>query len=597
MAIAELHAGRPEKGDEPGLLPVEAFVSPDAWRDIASRGDAPNAVALVVTGALQPPTEGAGALQLLAFDARDGRTRVRLDLPMDDSGAGDFLANAIEQLGVRLGATVGPLQGLRGLDWAPLESVLQAERWALHGARRSGPHDRLAAMAHLERAIQEAPAARYPVERLASLALEGNDKGGIDERFAAAAARALERAAEDAPDHVEIVESLAILDLRAGRARRAVRRLEGAIAQHPRRARSYPLLAQCLRAQGNADAALTVLQSGEDAAGADASLLSERGSALAMKGETAAAAVAWQRALELDPVHPPAFIGLAGLTSSPAQATVASNLADAALAAPNVHPDVLRHAVRLVLATEAEGLPRAARVASLCKKLLAVDPNDAWALLALARAHAALGEAALARERLTEILRMTPDSAPASEAQVLRQALDDPALGRALEALLRAAHTAPESELEGVAARARRLATLHDAWPGWLAAAVAERRQGRWAAARNALAIAIELAPGAPGAHLELSRVRLALGEAAGARAAAEKAAALEGETPRALLAMAEALEAEGRRAEAGRAAARVLAMEPASDAARALLEGLNASAERKRKTWLATVRAWFAGH
>jgi tetratricopeptide (TPR) repeat protein len=126
---------------------------------------------------------------------------------------------------------------------------------------------------------------------------------------------------------------------------------------------------------------------------------------------------------------------------------------------------------------------------------------------------------------------------------------------------------------------------------------VAERRQGRWAAARNALAIAIELAPGAPGAHLELSRVRLALGEAAGARAAAEKAAALEGETPRALLAMAEALEAEGRRAEAGRAAARVLAMEPASDAARALLEGLNASAERKRKTWLATVRAWFAGH
>jgi tetratricopeptide (TPR) repeat protein len=605
VAIAQLHSRRRDAPPGAPALPLEAFVSPETWRDIAGQGNAPPSATIVVTGVLEPPTQGAGTLELLAFDARDGRTRMRLDLPFEPSGAGELLATAIEQLGSRLGGNVGPLEGLRSLDWEPLESVLYAERCALHDPARGGPHDRLAAMAHLGRAIQDAPAARYPAERLASLALDAVAGSGDPGRLASAATRALERAADDAPEHVELVESLAVLDLRAGQPLRAERRLNEAIARVPRRARLHSLLAQCLRAQGKPDDALAVLQAGQDAAGADLLLGSERGAALAMKGDAEGAARAWQEVLAQDPVHPAAFVGLAGLASRPAQGligapsfqrpdmgAIAATLIDAALGATRAHPEVLRHAVRLVLATETEGFPRAARIASLCRKILEASPGDAGAALALARAHLVLGETALAREQLAWISRQAPDSAPAAEAQALRQALDDPALGRGLDGLLRAAHTAAEGELEGVAARARKLATLHFAWPGWLAAAVAERRLGRWAAARSALQIALEIAPGASGAHLELSRVLRELGEGSRAREHAERALSLEGGTPRALLALAEAFASEGRRKEAAQAAQRALALQPGNDGARAVLDRLRAT---PKPGWLDRVRRWWS--
>jgi tetratricopeptide (TPR) repeat protein len=84
-----------------------------------------------------------------------------------------------------------------------------------------------------------------------------------------------------------------------------------------------------------------------------------------------------------------------------------------------------------------------------------------------------------------------------------------------------------------VAARARRVATLHASWPAWGAAAVAERRRGRWAAARGALEVALEMAPGAVIAHVELAEALLELDDAAGALEHAERAVALEGESPR----------------------------------------------------------------
>ena len=40
-----------------------------------------NAVSLVVTGAFEPPTAGRGLIQLLVFDAKDGRTRARVEAP------------------------------------------------------------------------------------------------------------------------------------------------------------------------------------------------------------------------------------------------------------------------------------------------------------------------------------------------------------------------------------------------------------------------------------------------------------------------------------------------------------------------------------
>src|SRR5262249_26496174 len=78
LAIAQLHVRRVHEGDGSGVspttdnrtpAPVEAFVPPAAWRDIAGRGEAPTGVRLVLTGAFEPPDDGSGALQLLAFDA------------------------------------------------------------------------------------------------------------------------------------------------------------------------------------------------------------------------------------------------------------------------------------------------------------------------------------------------------------------------------------------------------------------------------------------------------------------------------------------------------------------------------------------------
>src|SRR5258708_18838313 len=199
VAIAQLH-GRPK--DEPegmSASPVEAFVPPAAWRDIASRGDTPTGVSLVLTGAFEPPHEGLGTIHLLAFDARDGGTRGRVDAPVDGENAGATLVGALEQLWSRLGGQVGAMDGLRELAWESLHSLLRAERCALHDPARGGPHDRLAAMLHLGRAIGDAPEARYPAARLAAIALETASGQTLDPRLASATVRARQRAAQDPP--------------------------------------------------------------------------------------------------------------------------------------------------------------------------------------------------------------------------------------------------------------------------------------------------------------------------------------------------------------------------------------------------------------
>ena len=82
---------------------------------------------------------------------------------------------------------------------------------------------------------------------------------------------------------------------------------------------------------------------------------------------------------------------------------------------------------------------------------------------------------------------------------------------------------------------------------------IAEQRRGRWAAARGALEVALETAPGATLAHLELAVVLLELDDAAGALAHADRALALEGDSPRAIRLRARALAASGRKEEGPR--------------------------------------------
>ncbi len=593
VALAQLHSRKNEEQEPRSpALPVEAFVPPAAWRDIAGRGEAHEAVGLVLTGSFEPPGDGPGTLRLLAFDSRDGSTRARVDAHVDDERAGATLVGALEQLWSELGGEIGALRGLRDLSWESLESVLRAERCALHDPARGGPHDRLAAMLHLGRAIEEAPEARYPVERLAAIATEAALGASLDVKGAAAAVRALERAVDDAPARLELLEALAALLLRLGRPRDAERRIDVAVAEAPSRPRPYALLAQSLRSQRKLEGALAVIETGLEKAGRDAALLVERGVVLADFGDAAGAAASWREALALEALHPAAFGLLAAALLRARDAEGAQALVDGALGAARAHPDVLRRAVQLALSTESDGLARAARVARLCERLLGALPDDAQASLLLARALVALGDPAGARARLATVERVAPESAAGAEAQVTRLALDDPGADRAIQSVARAARVAALDDLREVAARARRLATLYGAWPAWLAAAVADLRRGRWASARGALEVAIELAPGAPAPHLEMAAVLLELDDPAGALAHAQRAKALEGESARVLHALGRTLAAAGRLEDARALAQRATVAYPDDAATRALAATLRDAP--RPPGWTKRLSAWW---
>src|SRR5262249_25636159 len=149
----------------------EAFVPPNAWRDLAGHGNAPE-VDVVLTGAFEPPGTGRGLIQILAFDAKDGSTRAVAEVHIDDDRAGKGVLAAFEQVWSGVGGELGLVRGIGDLGWDALESVLRAERCALHDPIRGRAHDRLAAIAHLGRAVGDAPEARFPAGRLAAVALE-----------------------------------------------------------------------------------------------------------------------------------------------------------------------------------------------------------------------------------------------------------------------------------------------------------------------------------------------------------------------------------------------------------------------------------------
>jgi tetratricopeptide (TPR) repeat protein len=577
VGIAQLHAAALAEGPPSAPRgPVEAFVPPSAWQEIAGRGDAPPMADVIITGSFDPPVSGTGMIQILAFDARSGQTRARVDTPMDDDRAGAAVLAAIERLGSHLGGQVGGVEGLGELRWEPLESVLRAERCVLHDPQRGGPHDRLAAMAHLGRAIGDAPSAAYPIARLATIALEAaSGPPPLDPRLLSAAVRALERASTDAPDNVGLMEALGALHLRSGRAREAERVASEAIALGPDRAMPYALLSQSLRAQGNLDGALSALMAGPSANREEPSFAVERGMVYTERGDFVAAAAEWRRALARDPVHPVAFAGLADVALRLNDAVVAQSLVDAALAASRVHVDVLRRAVHLALATEDAGIARASRISRLCARILEAAPGDAAACLAWAQALLALGEVADARTRLAQVERSAPSSAAAAEAQMVRLSIDDPRTEAEVKSVLRAAYSAQGSAMADVAARARKLGTMHGAWPAWLAAGVADRHRGKLSAAREAVTLALEIAPGATPAHIEMVGLLIALGEPGQAVTHAERTIALEGSSPRALKILAKALLAAGRREAGLDAATRALALQPGDEEVRAVLTAL----------------------
>lgn len=598
VALAQLLSkqAEPESSSEDGAVeptPVEAFVPPQAWRDLTATATSPG-VSLVVTGAFEPPVDGRGMFQLLVFDAKDGRTRARVEAHVDGENAGRALLDALDEAWSQLDGELGTVRDIGDLSWEALESVLRAERCALHDPLRGGPHDRLAAMVHLGRAIGDAPESRFPASRLASLGLDLAIAASAEPKLAEAALRALVRATEDAPLNVDLVEAVAALSLRVGRAEEAEERARAATAIDPGRARLYALLSEARRSRGDLGGALSAIEDGLLQGADDPLLNTERGIVLAERGKLEDAERAWRMVLGERPLYPPAFTNLASLLMARQDAVAAARLVDDALAgAPRgfAHPDVLRRAIQLALASEPEGIARASRVGKLATELVERTPQDGWAHLMLARALAQTGDKMAACRRLAHVEEIAPDTSYAAEAQRGRLALEDPQASMEIDAVLRAAYQAPVDDVETIAARARTLATQHEVWPAHFAVGIAERRLERWRAARDAFSEAIRLSPGSTPAHMEIVGAYVALGAGDLALDHARRACEIDGETARTLAVLATALLSVGKRDEARDAIDRALALDATDEANRALAERIRAS----RPTTLSRLRDIFA--
>jgi tetratricopeptide (TPR) repeat protein len=575
IALAQLLTRKQEGEAPPG--PVEAFVPPQAWRDLAGAGNTPGDVGVVVTGAFEPPSAGRGMIQILAFDGRDGTTRAKVEAHLDGPRAGERILAAFDEVWSRVGGDIGMVRDIRDLEWDALESVLRAERCVLHDPLRGGPYDQLAAMAHLGRAVGDAPEARFPAGRLAAIALETALSPASDRKLTEAALRALARAADDAPHRVELLEATAALHARMGNPVEAEAYAVAAIAKAPDRARAYALLSEARRGRGNLDGALEAVNDGLQQIEGDHLLVNERGVVLAERGDLEGAERAWRDVLAREPGNAAAFANLATIAAKRGDAVTGQALVDLALSAHAPHPDVLRRAIHLALATEADGVARAARIARLAVALTERAPGDAWAALALGRADAQLGDVAKAKEQFARVEALAPDSAFAAEAQRGRFALVEPQAAVEMDAVLRAAYAAPGRDLDAIAARARRLALVHSTWTAWFAAGIAERRSARWRPARDAFEAALGIARGCSPAHLELVGACISLGDASAAVRHAEQALRLDGPNTRTLSVLATALFATRRVKDADVAIRQALALDPADAGNRALAARIQA--------------------
>lgn len=593
VALAQLLARKRERDDDDDIdddarddkaeaSPVEAFVPPHAWRDLTGSASAPPGVGFVVTGAFEPPTDGRGLIQLLAFDTKDGKTRAKVEAAVDGESAGKTLIAAFEECFSQLGVELGTVRDIDDLSWEALESVLRAERCALHDPLRGGPHDRLAAMVHLGRAIGDAPDGRFPAMRLAALALDVAVGGPTDAKLAHAAKRALDRAREDAPRNADLVEALAALSLRLGNAEEAETLAREALAIEADRPRIYALLSEACRSRGDLEGALHAIEEGLRSGANDPLLNTERGIVLAERGNLEQAEKAWRMVLDERPLYPPAYTNLASLLTERKDNVAAATLVDDVLRhVQNAHPDVLRRAIQISLAAEPEGIARASRVATMAKMLVERAPNDPWGRLVLARALALSGEKNTAVRLLGEVEALAETSSFAAEAQRGRLALEDPQVSLEIEAVLRAAYSAAAADLETIAARARGLATRTNVWHAWFAVGIAERRRERWRPARDAFAEALKCSPGATPAHMEIVAAHVALDDGEAALESAQRACALEGESARTLAVLATALLASGKREEAAAAIDRALALDATDEANRALAERIRTGHRR----------------
>ncbi|MFO0671251.1 MAG: tetratricopeptide repeat protein [Polyangiaceae bacterium] len=567
VALAQLLSrGAKSPGEEPATeapkaVPVEAYLSPNAWRELEARGDAPPGVHIVLTGAFEPPEGASGALEIVAFEPASGRVLASGETTVRSGDAGKSVADTFDRVWREAGGELDLGARVGELAWDPLESVLYAERAALYDPLRAEPHDRLAALIHMGRAVEDSPDARFPAGRLAHLALETAATG--DRRLAEAGHRALARASTDAPSSIELLEARAALELRFGASVEAEAAALAALTHAPKRSRLFALASEARRMRGDLSGARAVVADGVARAGTDPILLTERGMLAADQSDSPAARAAWGAALDYEPIFPPAFLNLAAMALRDEDSVLAQRLVDRVLSAQDGHPEVLRRAIVLALAAEPEGLARAARIAKIGDRLLAHTSQDAWTLLATAHAWLALGQPDEARRRFTHVEAVAADTSLAAEASRARFAIDEPAAAAAIDAVVREAMTCEPRDLPLVLARARALAATHATWLPRLALGLAARRAGEREAAFKAFEDTITLAPGCLEAHLELATLAVELDRPVDAVAHAERALELAGPAREVLLVLARALAFAGQVTEARRVVERLRAVAP----------------------------------
>lgn len=555
IALAQLHQ---RKDDGTAPTPVEAFIPPPAWSDLSRSGaTSSEGLEIVLTGAFEPPGEGDGTVALLAFDPRTGEIRTKIERPIEEQHAGRSLVAALRELAPHVEVLLEKEIG--ELDWTALESILRAERSATVDPLRGGrPHDPLAALAHLERAVSDAPRCAYPAARLAQLAIELGSGS-----MAEAALRCLLRASADAPERADLLEAAAALSLRTGDPISAEVRALSAIAISSDRPHVHALVSEARRTRNDFDGALEAVQAGLRKAPNDPILLTELGIVAAVRNDAMTAQRTWQAVLEKFPGFLPAYMNLGTLAIDRTDTVLMQTLVDHALTVRGAHPDMMRRAVQLAMAGEPEGVARSTRIASLARSIVDRVPDDSAARVILARALADLGEREVALEHLATVERTAAGSPAAAEAQRGRLLLREPAAAHVIDALLAQAEKSPPPVLADVAARARRLSMQHGSWVAAYAEGLAERRNGRPAAAREAFLRALEYAPGCQVARDELANVLLTLGDPKTAEEHAERLRAIEGDTPRTLKLLARVKLHLGKNEEARVLAERVLATNP----------------------------------
>jgi tetratricopeptide (TPR) repeat protein len=518
---------------------VEAFVTAAQWRAMPGSEDTPPQVRVVLTGAFEPPRDGRGAFSVLAFDAKTGELRAKLDAVLDADGAGRSIADTLESVCARVGGDASGLRGLESLSWDALESVLMAETWRVRALSGTEPSGVVAALAHLGRAVSEARDATFPAERLATMAFE-IARTTADVRNVEAALRTVTTATVDTAQSgfgsAALEAAAGGLALRLGRVDEAVAHAERAIEHDAARALPHALMAEAKRVRGDLAGARRAIEVASAIDERDPYVCNERAVLAVLAGDAVGAQAEWQRLLSSNVTHVAAFANLTALALERGDSTLAQLVVDHALSIRGNAPlDMLRRAVQVALAVEPVSVARGSRIASLCRAVIEREPKDVVAALLLVRALSEMGERETALERLVALETTAKGTLVAAEALRVRLHVEEPLAATSIDAAMRAAQTeADGADFEAIATRARRLAEDHDSWVGFLAAGIAERRTRRLGRARVDTMRALAIAPSAPLAHLEMALLLLASKDAREAVTHARRAIELDPSSARA---------------------------------------------------------------